>query len=197
MSLPMSVQGHTIDAMFPLGDVEPLIYKVDMHTEILLARGETVTTFELPGAGPVKISWPDSKILNIVVPAGSELGSLKNTIKDCFRDILKNELLAHLDTTWPVDPGLKVDKISVALEAWGDVQVEIHPKKALRVQPGTETDRPRITIQMGQAVDEFSENCRNYLKPEIFEHVIRLWSDPDYCRTVLPIGRNLLIRDCA
>jgi hypothetical protein len=88
----------------------------------------------------------------------------------------------------------------VALEPWGDIQIEILPQKKPRVdsvETEIELDRPRITIQMGQRVDEFSENCKQHLKPELFEHVVRLWSDPDYCRAVVPIGRNLLIRGCA
>jgi len=168
-----------------------------MNTEILLSRGETVTTFELPAAGAIKISWPEPGILKIVVPVGSKLEPLKNTITDNFKDILNKELLTHLEKAWPLDPGMPIDKKPVALEPWGDIQVEILPKKPPRIQAEIEIDRPRITIQMGQRVDEFSESCRNHLNSELFEHVIRLWSDPDYCRTVLPIGRNLLIRDCA
>ncbi|MFM2277037.1 MAG: hypothetical protein RJA75_360 [Actinomycetota bacterium] len=167
-----------------------------MNTEILLSRGETVTTFELPEAGAVKLTWPEPKILKIIVPAGSKIGSLKSSVVTGFKEILNDELWSHLDGAWPLDPNLEIAKQSVALEPWGDVHVEILPKKAPRVQPEIALDRPRITIQMGQRVDEFSDNCKNHLKPELFEHVIRLWSDPDYCRTVLPVGRNLLIRGC-
>jgi len=167
-----------------------------MNTEILLSRGETVTTFELPEAGAVKLTWPEPKILKIVVPVGLKIGALKSTINSNFKEILNSELLSHLDATWSLDPNLEIAKHPVALEPWGDVQVEILPKKAPRVQPEIALDRPRITIQMGQKVDEFSDNCKDHLKPELFEQVIRLWSDPDYCRTVLPVGRNLLIRGC-
>jgi hypothetical protein len=168
-----------------------------MNTEILLSRGETVTTFELPEAGAVKLIWPEPKILKIIVPAGSKIGSLKSSVVAGFREVLNDDLWSHLDGAWPLDPNLEIAKQPVALEPWGDVHVEILPKKAPRVQPEIAIDRPRITIQMGQRVDEFSDNCKNHLKPALFEHVIRLWSDPDYCRTVLPVGRNLLIRGCA
>lgn len=168
-----------------------------MNTEILLSRGETVTSFELPDSGAVKLTWPEPKILKIVVPVGLKIGALKSTITSSFKEILNDELLSHLDTIWPLDPNLEISKQPVALEPWRDVQVEILPKKAPRVLPEIALDRPRITIQMGQRVDEFSDNCKEHLKPELYEHVIRLWSDPDYCRTVLPVGRNLLIRACA
>ncbi len=167
-----------------------------MNTEILLSRGETVTTFELPEVGAVKLTWPEPKILKIIVPAGSKIGSLKSSVVTGFKEILNEELWSHLDGAWPLDPNLEIAKQSVALEPWGDVHLEILPKKAPRVQSEIALDRPRITIQMGQRVDEFSDNCKNHLKLELFEHVIRLWSDPDYCRTVLPVGRNLLIRGC-
>lgn len=155
-----------------------------------------MTTFELPEAGAVKLTWPEPRILKIIVPAGTKIGSLKSSIVPGFKQILNDELWSHLDGAWPLDPNLEIAKQSVALEPWGNVHLEILPKKAPRVQPEIALDRPRITIQMGQRVDEFSDNCKNHLKPELFEHVIRLWSDPDYCRTVLPVGRNLLIRGC-
>jgi hypothetical protein len=168
-----------------------------MNTEILLSRGETVTTFELPAAGAVKIFWPEPKLLKIGVPVGSKYDSLKSAFSESYKDILNSELFSHLEAAWPTGPDLETGKKAVSLDPWGNVQIEIVPQKSPRVQPDIGIDRPRITIQMGKRVDEFSDHCKNHLKPELFEHVIRLWSDPDHCRTVLPVGRNLLIRGCA
>ena len=168
-----------------------------MNTEVLLARGETVTSFEIPAAGKIKVSWPDPKVMKILVPVGLKLGSLKEDFQENFKDILNPELLTHLDAAWPANPEMKIDRKAVALDPWGDIEIELLPQKKPRGESDIELDRPRITIQMGQRVDEFSENCKQHLKPELFEHVVRLWSDPDYCRAVMPIGRNLLIRGCA
>ena len=171
-----------------------------MNTEVLLSRGETVTSFETPAAGKIKVAWPEPKVMKILVPAGLKLGPLKSDFQENFKEILNPELIEHLDAAWPADPEIKIDRKPVALEPWDDIQIEILPQKKPRadsVETEIELDRPRITIQMGQRVDEFSENCKLHLKPELFEHVVRLWSDPDYCRAVVPIGRNLLIRGCA
>ena len=168
-----------------------------MNTEILLSRGETVTAFELPAAVAVKIFWPEPKLLKIGVPVGSKYGVLKSSFSDSFKDILNNELFSHLEAAWPTDPDLQTGKKPFSLEPWRDVQIEIVPQKSPRVQPEIAIDRPRITIQMGKQVDEFIDSCKNHLKPEVFDHVIRLWSDPGHCRTVLPVGRNLIIRGCA
>lgn len=164
-----------------------------MHTEILLSRGETVTSFELPQATRVKLDWPEPQKLKITVPMGLTAAEFK----EHFQEILHPGLVSHLENEWPSDKELQKDGQSVSLEPWDGVHIDILPKKAPKKKPEVELDRPRITIQMGQRVDEFSDNCQKHLKPELFEHVIRLWSDPDYCRTVLPIGRNLLIRGCA
>jgi hypothetical protein len=164
-----------------------------LNTEILLARGETVTSFELPGARAIKVHWPEGTKLKIVVP----LGLKAEAFRDNFKDILHPDLIAHLDQAWPQGPELDTHGQAVPLKPWDDIDIEIHPQKEPKNQPEIDLDRPRITIQMGKRVDEFSQNCKKHLKPELFEHVIRLWSDPDYCRTVLPVGRNLLIRGCA
>lgn len=168
-----------------------------MNTEVLLARGETVTSFEIPAAGRLKVSWPEPKVMKIFVPVGMKLGAVKQDFQENFGEILNPDLLAHLDSVWPADPDKQIDRKPVAVAAWDDIQIEILPLKKPRVDADIDLDRPRITIQMGQRVDEFSENCKQHLKPELFEHVVRLWSDPDYCRAVVPIGRNLLIRGCA
>ena len=168
-----------------------------MNTEVLLARGETVTSFEIPAAGRLKVSWPEPKVMKILVPVGMKLGAVKKDFQENFGEILNPDLLSHLDSVWPTDPDKQIDRKPVAVAAWDDIQIEIVPLKKPRVDADIELDRPRITIQMGQRVDEFSENCKQHLKPELFEHVVRLWSDPDYCRAVVPIGRNLLIRGCA
>lgn len=164
-----------------------------MHTEILLSRGETVTSFELPAVTQVKVDWPEAKKLRISVPFGLEASAFT----DNYQEILHPELVAHLQKHWPEAKDLQTDGQSIQLEPWSDLDITVLPKKAPKNQAEIDLDRPRITIQMGQRVDEFSENCGKHLKPELFEHVIKLWSDPDYCRTVLPIGRNLLIRGCA
>lgn len=164
-----------------------------MHTEILLSRGETVTSFEVPSAARVKIDWPEARKLKITVP----LGQTAEVIQEHFADILNPELIRHIVSSWPETQGLNADGKAVPISPWGDLQIEVVPRKAPKNQPEVEVDRPRITIQMGLRVDEFTENCEKHLKPELLEHVVRLWSDPDYCRTVLPIGRNLLIRGCA
>jgi hypothetical protein len=171
-----------------------------MNTEVLLARGETVTSFEIPAAGKIKVAWPEPKVMKILVPVGSKLGPLKSDFQENFKEILNPELISHLDAAWPANPDLQIDRKPVALDPWDQIQIEIIPQKkprAERLESEIALDRPRITIQMGQRVDEFSENCKQHLKPELFEHVVRLWSDPDYCRAVMPIGRNLLIRGCA
>ena len=167
-----------------------------MNTEVLLARGETVTSFEIPAAGRLKVSWPEPKVMKILVPVGMKLGAVKKDFQNNFAEILNPELLSHLDAAWPANPDKQIDRKPVAVEPWDDLQIEILPLKKPRVEADIELDRPRITIQMGQRVDEFSENCKQHLRPELFEHVVRLWSDPDYCRAVMPIGRNLLIRGC-
>ena len=164
-----------------------------MHTEILLSRGETVTSFEVPSAARVKIDWPEARKLKITVP----LGQTAEVIQEHFGDILNPELIGHIVSSWPETQALSADGKAVPISPWGDLQIEVVPRKAPKNQPEVEVDRPRITIQMGLRVDEFTENCEKHLKPELLEHVVRLWSDPDYCRTVLPIGRNLLIRGCA
>jgi hypothetical protein len=164
-----------------------------MHTEILLSRGETVTSFEVPEAAQVKIVWPESKKLTIAVP----LGQSADVIKAHFENILHPGLVEHLVNSWPNPAELKAAGKPIPVSTWDDVQIEVVPQKAPKTQPEIDLDRPRITIQMGLRVDEFTENCEKHLKPEVLEHVIRLWSDPDYCRTVLPVGRNLLIRGCA
>ena len=168
-----------------------------MNTEILLSRGETVTSFEIPAAGRIRVCWPEPKTLKIVVPVGSSIEALKENFRENYKDILNSELLAHLETAWPTKPIPKADRNPVPLTPWEDVHIEIVPKKAPKSAAEIELDRPRITIQMGQRVDEFSENCKKHLNAELFEQIVRLWSDPDYCRTVLPVGRNLLIRGCA
>lgn len=168
-----------------------------MNTEVLLARGETVTSFEIPAAGRLKVSWPEPKVMKILVPVGMKLGAVKKDFQENFSEILNPDLLNHLDTAWPANPDKQIDRKPVAVDPWDDIQIEILPLKKPRTEAEIELDRPRITIQMGQRVDEFSENCKQHLRPELFEHVVRLWSDPDYCRAVMPIGRNLLIRGCA
>lgn len=164
-----------------------------MNTEILLARGETVTSFELPQETRLRVNWPDSKSLRITVPAGLDSAAFKQH----FEDILHPDLLNHLTQAWPDASDLDTEGKTLPIKAWDDIQIELVAHKEPKSKPEIDLDRPRITIQMGQRVDEFSENCQKHLKPELFEHVIRLWSDPDYCRTVLPVGRNLLIRGCA
>lgn len=164
-----------------------------MHTEILLSRGETVTSFEVPEAAQVKIVWPEAKKLTIAVP----IGQSAQVIREHFENILHPDLVEHLVNAWPKAPELAAAGKSVPVSSWDDVQIEVVAQKAPKNQAEIDLDRPRITIQMGLRVDEFTENCKKHLKPELLEHVIRLWSDPDYCRTVLPIGRNLLIRGCA
>jgi len=168
-----------------------------MNTEVLLARGETVTSFEMPAAGRMKVSWPEPKVLKIAGPAGLKIDSLKAEFKENFANVLSNELLNHLDAAWPTAEKVLSGRNSITLAHWDDTEIEILPQKNSRIKAEIEIDRPRITIQMGQRVDEFSENCKKHLKPELYEHVIRLWSDPDYCRTILPVGRNLIIRGCA
>ncbi len=164
-----------------------------MHTEIFLSRGETVTSFEVPEAAQVKIVWPEAKKLIITVPVGQSAG----VIKEHFENILHPDLVDHLVNSWPQDPELCSAGKPVPLSTWQDVEIEVVAQKEPKKQPETDLDRPRFTIQMGLRVDVFTDNCKNHLKPEVLEHVIRLWSDPDYCRTVLPVGRNLLIRGCA
>ena len=164
-----------------------------MNTEILLSRGETVTSFELPQEARIRVAWPDSRTLKIAVPAGFDSESFKQH----FADILHPDLLEHLAVSWPDPSDLQKEGSALPIKAWDDIEIELVAQKEPKTKPEVDLDRPRITIQMGQRVDEFSENCKKHLKPELFEHVIRLWSDPDYCRTVLPVGRNLLIRGCA
>lgn len=164
-----------------------------MHTEILLSRGETVTSFEVPEAGRVRLDWPSDQLLRITVP----LGQTVEVFSEHFQDILLPELLEHLVDFWPAASALGVGGQSVPISPWAGVQIEVLPKKTPKNPPEIEIDRPRVTIQMGLRVDEFTDNCRKQLKPELLEHVVRLWSDHEYCRTVLPIGRNLLIRGCA
>lgn len=188
----MSVANLRMLKMFPIGDIDTSKLRGGMNTEIFLARGETVTSFELPLAAPIRVSWPEPKRMKIVVPAGLDYNSFKAN----FQDILHPELISHLNTVWPQDQEGSVGK-SIPLKSWDDIEIELIPEKDPKIQADLAIDRPRLTIQMGQRVDEFSENCKKHLKPELFEHVIRLWSDPDYCRTVLPVGRNLLIRGCA
>jgi hypothetical protein len=163
-----------------------------VHTEILLSRGETVTSFEVPAAVRVKIDWLEARRLKITVP----LGQSAEVIEEHFGDILNPDLAAHLVSAWPAAQGLGVDGQPVTITPWEDVQIDVVPRKAPKNESEVDVDRPRITIQMGLRVDQFTENCKKHLKPELLEHVVRLWSDPDYCRTVLPIGRNLLIRGC-
>ena len=188
----MSVAKHIMFKMFPIGDIDTSTLRGGMHTEIFLSRGETVTSFELPASAPIRVSWPDPKRMKIIVPVGLDYGSFKEN----FQDILHPELISHLHTAWPNDQEAAAGK-ALPLNPWEDVEIELIAEEAPKVEPEIALDRPRITIQMGQRVDEFSDNCKQHLKPELFEHVIRLWSDPDYCRTVLPVGRNLLIRGCA
>lgn len=164
-----------------------------MNTEILLARGETVTCFELPAAEPVKVVWPEPRQIKISGPRGLTFAFFN----EHFSEILHPDLVSHLEKSWPEDKALRAEGKSVPVDAWDDVQIEISTKKNRKSKEVVELDRPRITIQMGQRVDEFADNCQKHFKPELFEHVVKLWSDPDYCRTVLPVGRNLLIRDCA
>jgi hypothetical protein len=162
-----------------------------MRTEIFLSRGETVTSFEVPEAAQVKIDWPERKKIKITVP----LGQTVDLLKENFGDILHPELLDHLVRSWPKPEELKIDSKSAEISSWNDVQIEVLPKKPPKNQSQIDLDRPRITIQMGLIVDKFKENCEDQLKPEFVEQVIRLWSDPDYPREVIPKGRNILIRD--
>jgi hypothetical protein len=164
-----------------------------LHTEILLSRGETVTSFEVPAAAQVRIDWPEAQRLKITVP----LGQSAEAIQEHFGDILNPDLVEHLVSAWPATQALGVAGQTAAITPWEGVHIELVRRKAPKNPPEVEIDRPRITIQMGLRVDIFTENCKKHLKPELLEHVVRLWSDPDYCRTVLPIGRNLLIRGCA
>ena len=189
----MSVGTLRMLEVFPIGDIEPLLIRGGMHTEILLSRGETVTSFEVPSAARVKIDWPEARRLKITVP----LGQSAEVIKEHFGDILNPNLVEHLVSSWPAKELLGTDGKSAPIASWEDVQIEVLPTKKPKNPPEVDVDRPRVTIQMGLRVDEFTENCQKHLKPELLDHVIRLWSDPDYCRTVLPIGRNLLIRGCA
>ena len=164
-----------------------------MNTEILLSRGDTITSFELPAAPKVKLDWPEANKLKINIPLG--LNS-EEFIKH-YQDVLNGELLDHLGLAWPDSKHLGVAGQSVAIDPWGDVPIDILPKKERKNSPEIELDRPRLTIQMGQRVVDFSDACQPHLRPELFNHLVKLWSDPDYCRTVLPVGRNLLIRGCA
>lgn len=164
-----------------------------MHTEILLSRGETVTSFEVPQATQVKVVWPEAKKLTITVP----LGQTASVFREHFEDILHPDLVEHLVKSWPTTPELGVAGKPVPVSPWDDVEIVVLPEKEPKNAAEIELDRPRITIQMGLRVDEFTDSAIKHLKPELLEHVIRLWSDPDYCRTVLPVGRNLLIRGCA
>jgi len=165
----------------------------DMHTEVLLSRGDTVTSFEVPEAAQVRIVCPEPKKLTISVP----LEQSADVIKPHFGSILHPGLVEHLVNAWPNPSELKAAGKPVPVSSWDDVEIEVVPQKAPKTEAEIDLDRPRITIQMGLRVDEFKENCKKHLKPEVLEHVIKLWSDPDYCRTVLPAGRNLLIRGCA
>ena len=179
--------------MFPVGDIDTSRVWGGMNTEILLSRGETVTSFESPAAARVKVDWPQANVLQVSIPTGYK----SSDFVESFKDVLHPDLLNHLGSTWPTEAELKVVGKPVSVPSWGELQIAVVAKKAPRVQPEVELDRPRITIQMGKRVDEFSVDCEKHLNPALFQHVIRLWSDPDYCRTVLPIGRNLLIRGCA
>lgn len=162
-----------------------------MRTEILLSRGETVTSFEVPAATQVKVDWPEHKRMTITVPLGQTASSFMET----FGDILHPQLLDHLIEAWPSPDELADSNKSAPISPWNDVQIEILAKKPDENKPSVELDRPRITIQMGLIVDEFKQNYENRLKPELVDHIIRLWSDPDYPREVIPQGRNILIRD--
>lgn len=162
-----------------------------MRTEILLSRGETVTSFEVPAATQVKVDWPDHKRMTITVPEGQTANSFLET----FGEILHPQLLDHLIKAWPSPEELADHNKSAPISPWNDVQIEILAKKPDENKPRVELDRPRITIQMGLIVDEFKQNYENRLKPELVDHIIRLWSDPDYPREVIPQGRNILIRD--
>jgi hypothetical protein len=162
-----------------------------MHAEILLSRGETVTSFELPSATKVRVVWPEPKQLTITVPAGSAF----SVFGEHFQEILHPFLVSHLKNSWPSYQDLRAVGKSVPVEPWGEVQIDISTKKESKEK--VDIDRPRLTIQMGHRVNEFTDHYRDHFKPEFFDQVIRLWSDPEYCRTVLPVGRNLLIRGCA
>lgn len=162
-----------------------------MSTEVFLARGETVTSFEVPAVAGVKLDWPERKKMKITVP----LGQTADSFEENFGEILQAELLKHLLASWPEPEKLGTDKKIVALEPWNGVEIEVLPKKDPKNPPEIELDRPRITIQMGSMVDRFKENCEVQLKPEFVDQVIRLWSDPDYPREVIPQGRHILIRD--
>lgn len=188
----MSVASLTIMEMLPIGDIYTTLMRGRMHTEVLLSRGETVTSFEVPAAVRVKIDWLEASKLKITVP----LGQTAEVIQKHFEDILNPDLVDHLVSAWPAVQELSVDGQPVNIPPWEDVHIEVVPRTAPKNKPEVDIDRPRITIQMGLRVDQFTENCKKHLKPELLEHVVRLWSDTEYCRTVLPIGRNLLIRGC-
>jgi len=174
-----------------LGILTTLGTRVVMRTEILLSRGETVTSVEVPAATQVKVDWPDHKRMTITVPEGQTANSFLET----FGEILHPQLLDHLIKAWPSPEKLAVGHKSAPISPWNDVQIEILAKKPDENKPGVDLDRPRITIQMGLIVDEFKQNYQNQLKPALVDHIIRLWSYPDYPREVIPQGRNILIRD--
>jgi hypothetical protein len=81
----------------------------------------------------------------------------------------------------------------------GEMQIEILASRGETVtsfefpEPG----RMRAIVQMGTPVERLTAALKPALAPEVLEHVIRLWSDPDHCRQFEELGRNLLIRDCA
>lgn len=162
-----------------------------MRTEIFLSRGETVTSYEVPEAGLAKIDWPERKKMKITVP----LGQTVDLFQENFAEVLHPKLMEHLVKSWPKPEELSSDGQSAPLSPWNDVEIEVLPKNPAKNQADIELDRPRITIQMGLIADKFKENCEDQLKPEFVEQVIRLWSDPDYPREVIPQGRNILIRD--
>ena len=96
-----------------------------MNTEILLARGETVTCFELPAAEPVKVVWPEPRQIKISGPRGLTFAFFN----EHFSEILHPDLVSHLEKSWPEDKALRAEGKSVPVDAWDDVQIEISTKK--------------------------------------------------------------------
>ena len=92
-----------------------------------------------------------------------------------------------------------IGNIALPEQLWGQMQIEILASKGETVtslefpEPG----RMRVIVQMGTPAEKLSVVCHPALTPEVLDHVIRLWADPEHCRQFEEIGRNLLIRDCA
>ena len=186
----MSEVLFTMFEMFPIGNIH--LYDLSgghMQIEILATRGETLTSLEFPEPGRMRV---------IV-----QMGAPTQELKQLLEPGLKPEALTGIIKLW-ADPSharsFEDKGRSLLIFGSPDGQgLEIlamrgHTVPAIQFpEPG----RIRFIVQMGTPSEEIATVCRPAFTPEVLNHVIRLWSDPDHCRQFEELGRNLLIRDCA